>query len=548
MKSDIEIAQEAKLIRIDELAHSAGLSDDEFEPYGRDKAKVSFHKDRQPHGKLILVTATSGMPAGSGKTTTSIALTQGLKRLGEKAVVALREPSLGPCFGMKGGAAGGGYSQVLPMESINLHFTGDFHAITAANNLLAAMIDNARHQGQVDLKTVIWRRVLDVNDRMLRNIVTGLGGPANGIPTETGFDITVASELMAVLCLANDLDDLRARIDRLVVGIKRDGSAYTCKDLGVTGALMALLLEAMKPNLVQTLEGNLAFVHGGPFANIAHGCNSVVATKAAMTLGDWAVTEAGFGSDLGAEKFMNIKCRAAGLTPSAIVLVTSTKALKWHGMVPLPEIGKPNVEALKKGLCNLDAHIDNLKHFGPEIVVSLNHFATDTDEEIEVIRARCAEKGVRFAVCDGFIKGGEGAIELAKAVMDAANGETKPLHFTYEADDDVVTKLQKLAVNVYGAKDIELSAAAKKDLKQIQELGFDRLPVCVAKTPYSLSHEPTWLGAPKGFTLPVQRLILNAGAGFVVATTGAIMRMPGLPKQPAALHIDVVNGKIVGLS
>lgn len=434
------------------------------------------------------------------------------------------------------------------MESINLHFTGDFHAITAANNLLAAMIDNARHQGQVDLKTVIWRRVLDVNDRMLRNIVTGLGGPANGIPTETGFDITVASELMAVLCLANDLDDLRARIDRLVVGIKRDGSAYTCKDLGATGALMALLLEAMKPNLVQTLEGNLAFVHGGPFANIAHGCNSVVATKAAMTLGDWAVTEAGFGSDLGAEKFMNIKCRAAGLTPSAIVLVTSTKALKWHGMVPLPEIGKPNVEALKKGLCNLDAHIDNLKHFGPEIVVSLNHFATDTDEEIEVIRARCAEKGVRFAVCDGFIKGGEGAIELAKAVMDAASGENKPLHFTYEADDDVVTKLEKLAVNVYGAKDIELSAAAKKDLKQIQELGFDRLPVCVAKTPYSLSHEPTWLGAPKGFTLPVQRLILNAGAGFVVATTGAIMRMPGLPKQPAALHIDVVNGKIVGLS
>lgn len=548
MKSDIEIAQEAKLIRIDDLAHGAGLSDDEFEPYGRDKAKVALHKDRQPHGKLILVTATSGMPAGSGKTTTSIALTQGLKRLGEKAVVALREPSLGPCFGMKGGAAGGGYSQVLPMESINLHFTGDFHAITAANNLLAAMIDNARHQRQVDLKTVIWRRVVDVNDRMLRNIVTGLGGPANGIPTETGFDITVASELMAVLCLANDLDDLRARIDRLVVGIKHDGSAYTCKELGATGALMALLLEAMKPNLVQTIEGNLAFVHGGPFANIAHGCNSVVATKAAMTLGDWAVTEAGFGSDLGAEKFMNIKCRAAGLTPSAIVLVTSTKALKWHGLVPLPDIGKPNVEALKKGLCNLDAHIDNLKHFGPAIVVSLNHFATDTDEEIEIIRNRCAEKGVRFAVCDGFIKGGEGAIELAKAVMDAASGDPQPLHYTYEADDDVVTKLEKLAVNVYGAKDIELSAAAKKDLKQIQELGFDRLPVCVAKTPYSLSHEPAWLGAPKGFTLPVQRLILNAGAGFVVATTGAIMRMPGLPKQPAALHIDVVDGKIVGLS
>lgn len=548
MKSDIEIAQEAKLIRIDDLAHSAGLSDDEFEPYGRDKAKVCLHKDRKPHGKLILVTATSGMPAGSGKTTTSIALTQGLKRLGEKAVVALREPSLGPCFGMKGGAAGGGYSQVLPMESINLHFTGDFHAITAANNLLAAMIDNARHQRQVDLKTVIWRRVLDVNDRMLRNIITGLGGPANGIPTETGFDITVASELMAVLCLANDLDDLRTRIDRLVIGIKRDGSAYTCKELGATGALMALLLEAMKPNLVQTIEGNLAFVHGGPFANIAHGCNSVVATKAALTLGDWAITEAGFGSDLGAEKFINIKCRAAGLNPSVIVLVTSTKALKWHGLVPLADIGKPNPEALRKGLCNLDAHIENLKHFGPEIVVSLNHFATDTDEEIEIIRNRCAEKGVRFAVCDGFSKGGEGAVELARAVMQAAAGETKPLHYSYEPDDDVLTKLEKLAVNVYGAKDIELSSAAKKDWKQIQELGFDRLPVCVAKTPYSLSHEPTWLGAPKGFTLPVERLILNAGAGFVVATTGAIMRMPGLPKQPAALRIDVVNGKIVGLS
>ncbi len=548
MKSDIEIAQEAKLIRIDDLAHSAGLTDDEFEPYGRDKAKVSLDKSRQANGKLVLVTATSGMPAGSGKTTTSIALAQGLKQLGEKAVVALREPSLGPCFGMKGGAAGGGYSQVLPMESINLHFTGDFHAITAANNLLAAMIDNARHQGQVDLKTVIWRRVVDVNDRMLRNIVTGLGGPANGIPTETGFDITVASELMAVLCLATDLDDLRARLDRLVVGIKRDGSAYTCKELGATGSLMALLLEAMKPNLVQTLEGNLAFVHGGPFANIAHGCNSVVATKAAMALGDWAITEAGFGSDLGAEKFLNIKCRAAGLKPCAIVLVTSTKALKWHGGVPLPDIGKPDVEALKKGISNLDAHIDNLKHFGPQIVVSLNHFATDTEEEIEIIRAHCASRGVLFAVCDGFSLGGKGAIELAQAVMKAAQSEPEALNFSYEADDDIVTKITKLATGVYGAADIELSPAAQKDLKQIQELGFDRLPVCVAKTPYSLSHEPTLLGAPKGFTLPVQRLILNAGAGFVVATTGAIMRMPGLPKKPAALHIDVVDGKIVGLS
>ncbi len=548
MLSDIEIAQAAQLKRIDDLAHEAGLSDEEFEPYGRDKAKVQLAAHRQPKGKLILVTATSGMPAGSGKTTTSIALTQGLKQLGESAVVALREPSLGPCFGMKGGAAGGGYSQVLPMEAINLHFTGDFHAISAANNLLAAMIDNARHQGQVDLKQVIWRRVVDLNDRMLRNIVSGLGGPANGIPTETGFDITVASELMAVLCLASDQEDLRRRIDALVVGIKRDGSAYTCKELGATGALMALLLEAIKPNLVQTLEGNLAFVHGGPFANIAHGCNSVMATKAALSLGDWAITEAGFGSDLGAEKFINIKCRMAGLTPSAIVIVTSTKALKWHGNVPLPEIGKPNVEALKAGLSNLDAHLDNLSQFGPNVVVSLNHFHTDTEEEIDIIRQHCAARGARFAVCDGFVAGGKGAVELAKEVMAAAEGEPKPLNFSYEADDDVVTKIEKLATKVYGAKDVELSAAAMKDLKQLQELGFDKLPVCVAKTPYSLSHEPKWLGAPKGFTLPVQRLILNAGAGFVVATTGAIMRMPGLPKSPAALRIDVVDGKIVGLS
>ena len=547
MLSDIEIAQAAKLKRIDDLAHEAGLADEEFEPYGRDKAKVQLAAHRQPKGKLILVTATSGMPAGSGKTTTSIALTQGLKQLGENAVVALREPSLGPCFGMKGGAAGGGYSQVLPMEAINLPITGDFHAISAANNLLAAMIDNARHQGQVDLKQVIWRRVVDLNDRMLRNIVSGLGGPANGIPTETGFDITVASELMAVLCLASDQEDLRRRIDALVVGIKRDGSAYTCKELGATGALMALLLEAIKPNLVQTLEGNLAFVHGGPFANIAHGCNSVMATKAALSLGDWAITEAGFGSDLGAEKFINIKCRMAGLNPAAIVIVTSTKALKWHGNVPLPEIGKPNVEALKAGICNLDAHLDNLSQFGPNIVVSLNHFHTDTEEEIEIIRAHCAARGVRFAVCDGFVDGGKGAMELAKQVMEAAE-EVKPLNFSYEADDDVVTKIEKLATKVYGAAGIELAPAAQKDLKQLQELGFDKLPVCVAKTPYSLSHEPKLLGAPKGFTLPVQRLILNAGAGFVVATTGAIMRMPGLPKSPAALRIDVVDGKIVGLS
>ncbi len=548
MLSDIEIAQAAKLKRIDDLAHEWGLEDAEFEPYGRDKAKVTLKPCRKAAGKLILVTATSGMPAGSGKTTTSIALAQGMNRLGKKAVLALREPSLGPVFGMKGGAAGGGYSQVLPMESINLHFTGDFHAITAANNLLAALIDNARHQGQVDLKEVIWKRVLDVNDRQLRNIVDGLGGPANGIPTETGFDITAASELMAVICLAAGEEDLRARIDRLVVGIKRDGTAYTCKELGATGALMALLLEAVKPNLVQTLEGTPAFVHGGPFANIAHGCNSVAATKAALTLGEFAITEAGFGSDLGAEKFYDIKCRATGLTPSAAVLVTSLRALHWHGGVALPEIGKPNMEALKEGLCNLEAHIDNLKAFGPAVVVSVNHFAGDDEAELKVLFDCAKAKGVRIALSDGFALGGKGAEDLAREVLAACEGDPKPLNYAYPEDADVVTKTKMVAERVYGAAGITLSDAAKKDLKRITDLGFDKLPVCIAKTPFSLTADPKKLGAPKGFTLPVARLILNAGAGFVVVTTGSIMRMPGLPKVPAALQIDVKDGKITGLA
>lgn len=548
MLSDIEIAQAAKLKRIDDLAHEWGLEDAEFEPYGRDKAKVTLKPCRKAAGKLILVTATSGMPAGSGKTTTSIALAQGMNRLGKKAVLALREPSLGPVFGMKGGAAGGGYSQVLPMESINLHFTGDFHAITAANNLLAALIDNARHQGQVDLKEVIWKRVLDVNDRQLRNIVDGLGGPANGIPTETGFDITAASELMAVICLAAGEEDLRARIDRLVVGIKRDGTAYTCKELGATGALMALLLEAVKPNLVQTLEGTPAFVHGGPFANIAHGCNSVAATKAALSMGEFAITEAGFGSDLGAEKFYDIKCRATGLTPSAAVLVTSLRALHWHGGVALPEIGKPNMEALKQGLCNLEAHIDNLKAFGPAVVVSVNHFAGDDEAELKVLFDCAKAKGVRIALCDGFALGGKGAEDLAREVLAACEGDPKPLNYAYPEDADVVTKTKMVAERVYGAAGITLSDAAKKDLKRITDLGFDKLPVCIAKTPFSLTADPKKLGAPKGFTLPVARLILNAGAGFVVVTTGSIMRMPGLPKVPAALQIDVKDGKITGLA
>ena len=548
MLSDIEIAQAAKLKRIDDLAHEWGLSDEEFEPYGRDKAKVTLDPSRKMKGKLILVTASSGMPAGSGKTTTSIGLAQGMNRLGQKAVLALREPSLGPVFGMKGGAAGGCYSQVLPMEAINLHFTGDFHAITAANNLLAALIDNARLKGQVALKEVTWKRVLDVNDRQLRFIVDGLGGSANGIPTETGFDITAASELMAVLCLADSEADLRARLDRLVVGIKTDGSAFTCGELGATGALMALLLEAVKPNLVQTIEGTPAFVHGGPFANIAHGCNSIAATKAALTLGDYAITEAGFGSDLGAEKFFDIKCRHAGFTPSAVVLVTSLKALKWHGGVPLPEIGNPNMEALKKGLCNLDAHVANLKQYGPKIVVAINHFYNDPQDELEVLRQRCAELGVRFALSDAFALGGKGAEDLAREVLAACEGEPKPLTFCYPADAHVLEKVQAVATKVYGAGKVTLSDAARKDLKAIEALGFEKLPVCIAKTPLSLTADPKVMGAPKGFELPVQRFILNAGAGFVVVTTGAIMRMPGLPKTPAAYNIDVKDGKITGLA
>ena len=548
MLSDIEIAQSTKLTRIDDLAHAWGLEDDEFEPYGCDKAKVTLHKDRKAAGKLILVTATSGMPAGSGKTTTSIALAQGMNRLGKKAVLALREPSLGPVFGMKGGAAGGGYSQVLPMESINLHFTGDFHAIGAANNLIAAMIDNARHFRQVDLREVTWRRVVDLNDRQLRFIVTGLGSPVNGDPAETGFDITVASELMAVLCLSDSEEDLRRRIDNLVLGYKFDKTPFTCKELGATGAVMALLLEAVKPNLVQTTEGTPAFVHGGPFANIAHGCNSVAATKAAMTLGEYAITEAGFGSDLGAQKFFDIKCRHAHLTPSAVVLVTSLKALRWHGGVDLKEIGKPDLEALKAGLCNLDAHVANLKHFGPGIVVSMNHFAGDPEEEIAVLREHCQKLGVRFAVSRGFAEGGKGAEDLAREVLAICEEPARPLSFTYPIDAPIVEKITAVAQKVYGAGAVSLSEAAKKDLKAIEELGFDRLDVCLAKTPLSMTHDAAIKGAPKGWTLPVARLILNAGAGFIVATTGSILRMPGLPRSPAALKIDVKDGKITGLS
>ena len=548
MLSDIEIAQATKLIPIDQLAHEAGLTDAEFEPYGRDKAKVALDASRPDTAKLILVTATSGMPAGSGKTTTSIALAQGLKQLGKKAVLALREPSLGPVFGMKGGAAGGGYSQVLPMEAINLHFTGDFHAITSANNLLAALIDNARHQGQVELKEIFWRRVMDVNDRMLRNIVTGLGGSANGIPTEAGFDITAASELMAVLCLATDLDDLRARIDRIVVGTRRDGSAVTVQELGVGGALVALLKDAIKPNLVQTLEGTPALMHGGPFANIAHGCNSVQATRLAMKLADIAITEAGFGADLGAEKFMDIKCRKAGISPDCIVLVATVRALKYNGGVPKTELNTPDMGALERGICNLDAHLDNMKKFGVPVVVAINAFPTDTAEEMEFIRKHCAERGVRVALSEVFAKGGEGGEELAREVLTVLDEGKADFHMLYEDELPLEEKIRRIAKEIYGADGVTFAPAAHKELANITDMGYGSLPVCIAKTQYSFSSDPKAYGVAKNFELKVRDIIINNGAEMIVVIMGEIMRMPGLPKDPQAKRIDIVDGVIEGLS
>ncbi|TIC87245.1 formate--tetrahydrofolate ligase [Crenobacter intestini] len=547
MLSDTEIARLARPRPIEALAGSLGLSPDEFEPYGRDKAKVGLSLARQPHGRLVLVTATSGTPAGSGKTTVSVALADGLARLGQRAALALREPSLGPCFGMKGGATGGGYAQVVPSTSINLHFTGDFHAITSANNLLAALVDNARHHGAVSLKQVLWRRVLDVNDRALRQMVSGLGGPANGVPAETGFDITAASEIMAALCLADGEADLRARLDRLLLGVRADGRPYTCAELGATGALMALLVDAQKPNLVQTLEGTPAFVHGGPFANIAHGCNSLAATRAALACADWAVTEAGFGSDLGAEKFFNIKCRQAKLAPAACVLVTSLKALRWHGGVELSDAGHGNADALSQGLANLGRHLDNLFAFGQRVVVALNRFAGDEDDEIALVRGYAQEKGARFAVCEGYAKGGEGAVELAQAVMDAASSAPAAPAYSYPLDAPLEEKLGALCRRVYRGAGVELSARARADLAQLKAFGCEQLPVCVAKTPFSFSHDAKLRGAPEGFVLPIERLYANAGAGFVVAMAGSVLRMPGLPRQPQAFAIDVSGGEVSGL-
>lgn len=554
MLSDIEIAQQAKLLPIKEVAAKIGISEDELEFYGKYKAKLSDELanrvQNNPDGKLVLVTAINPTPAGEGKTTTTAGLGQAMAKIGKNAIIALREPSLGPVFGIKGGAAGGGYAQVLPMEDINLHFTGDMHAITAANNLCCAMLDNHMQQGNalnIDPRRILIKRCLDMNDRALRNIVVGLGGKVNGIPREDHFIITVASEVMAILCLANDIDDLKQRLGRILVAYTYSGEPVYAKDLKADGAMTALLKDAIKPNLVQTLEGTPAIMHGGPFANIAHGCNSVRATKLALKLADYCITEAGFGSDLGAEKFLDIKCRYAGLSPSAIVIVATCRALKYNGGVPKSEVSNENLDALKKGIVNLGVHIENMRKYNVPVIVAINRFGTDSKEELEYIESYCRENGADFALSDVFGKGGEGGIELAKKVVEACE---KPSDFApiYSLDLMVKEKIEKIAATIYGASKVNYTTAAEKAIKEVEALGADKLPVCIAKTQYSLSDNPTLLGAPKDFEITVRNVTLSNGAGFVVAYTGDIMTMPGLPKVPAAHSIDVdSDGKIVGL-
>ena len=554
MLSDVEIAQNAKVEKITAAAERLGLTEDDLEFYGKFKAKISPDvwqrvKDN-PDGKLILVTAITPTPAGEGKTTTSIGLADAFAKLGKKICVALREPSLGPCFGIKGGAAGGGYAQVVPMEDINLHFTGDFHAITTAHNLLAAVVDNHLHQGnelKIDVRRVVWKRVLDLNDRALRNVIVGLGGRINGVPRESGFDITVASEMIAILCLAKDFADLKERLGKIVVAYTVDGEVVTANDLKVTGSLALLLKDAIKPNLVQTLEGTPALIHGGPFANIAHGCNSVTATKYALKLADVVVTEAGFGADLGAEKFLDIKCRMSGLRPDAVVIVATIRALKMHGGVIKKNLSEPNVEAVERGLENLEKHIKNVQGFGLPAIVALNDFPTDIDEEISAVEKICASKGVRFARSKVFAQGGAGGIELAKAVEDSFN-DAKNFKFTYEDDLSIAEKISAVAKKIYGADGVTFLPAAKKQLAEIERLGFGKLPICVAKTQYSLSDDAKKLGRPKNFNVTVREVKISAGAGFVVVLSGDIMTMPGLPKRPAAEQIDITpEGIISGL-
>lgn len=555
MKTDIEIAREARLVPIKEVADKIGISEDLLEPYGKYIAKVPYKtidQEKVDKSNLILVTAITPTKAGIGKTTVSIGLALGLNKIGKNAIVALREPSLGPCFGMKGGAAGGGYAQVLPMDRINLHFTGDFHAITSAHNMITALLDNHIYQHREDgfaMSEVLWKRVLDINDRNLRSIVTGLGRKSDGVVMESGFDITPASEIMAILCLAKDQKDLRRRIENILLGITIEGKPFYVKDLGIAGSICTLLRYAINPNLVQTTENTPAFVHGGPFANIAHGCNTAIATRTAMTFGDYVVTEAGFGADLGAEKFLDIKCRKSGLQPKLTVLVATTQGLKMHGGVAESEIKKPNAEGLTLGFKNLDKHVRNLQKFGQTVVVCFNRYAFDTDEEMALVRKHCDELGVGFAENNAFCEGGNGAIELAQLVVDTiAEKPSKPLKFMYEDNQNIKEKVEAVAKNIYGASNVIYLPAAKKKLQRIEDLGISHYPVCIAKTQYSFSDNPKLYGVPEDFEFTIRDFVINTGAEMIVAIAGEIMRMPGLPKEPQAKKIDIIDGQIVGLS
>lgn len=555
MKTDVQIAQEATMEPIAKIAQHLEIPEDELELYGKYKAKISLNYwnttlQQKENGKLILVTAINPTPAGEGKTTTSIGLGDALHKLGKKTAIALREPSLGPCFGMKGGAAGGGYAQVVPMEDINLHFTGDFHAITSAHNLLAAVIDNHIQQGNaldLDVRRITWKRVVDLNDRALRNIICGLGGKAHGVPRETGFDITVASEMMAILCLTSDLEDMKKRLGNIIIGYTRSGRPVRAEELNVTGALTLLFKDAIKPNLVQTLEGTPALIHGGPFANIAHGCNSVMATKYALKMADYTVTEAGFGADLGAEKFLDIKCRFTGFKPDAVVIVATIRALKMHGGLAKTELGTENIEALKKGMTNLAKHIENIQKFGLPIVVAINAFPTDTENELQELKALCESMGASVSISEAWAKGGEGAIDLAQKVIEATE---KPSNFQYmyDVNDSIKDKINAIATKIYGADGVNYTPAAEKTIAEFEAAGLDKMPICMAKTQYSLSDDQFKLGAPTGFKITVRELRISAGAGFIVALTGNILTMPGLPKKPAAENMDIdINGKITGL-
>ena len=555
MKTYVQIAQEAIMEPIGKIAQHLEIPEDELELYGKYKAKISLKYwnttlQQKENGKLILVTAINPTPAGEGKTTTSIGLGDALHKLGKKTAIALREPSLGPCFGMKGGAAGGGYAQVVPMEDINLHFTGDFHAITSAHNLLAAVIDNHIQQGNaldLDVRRITWKRVVDLNDRALRNIICGLGGKAHGVPRETGFDITVASEMMAILCLTSDLEDMKKRLGNIIIGYTRSGRPVRAEELNVTGALTLLFKDAIKPNLVQTLEGTPALIHGGPFANIAHGCNSVMATKYALKMADYTVTEAGFGADLGAEKFLDIKCRFTGFKPDAVVIVATIRALKMHGGLAKTELATENIEALKKGMTNLAKHIENIQKFGLPIVVAINAFPTDTENELQELKALCESMGASVSISEAWAKGGEGAIDLAQKVIEATE---KPSNFQYmyDVNDSIKDKINAIATKIYGADGVNYTPAVEKTIAEFEVEGLDKMPICMAKTQYSLSDDQFKLGAPTGFKITVRELRINAGAGFIVALTGNILTMPGLPKKPAAENMDIdINGKITGL-